>query len=105
MKKEELISSLALSTFGTIEKPHFDKISYRVKNKIFATLDSKKKVLVLKFNEIDQSVFSDIGKSYIYPVPGGWGRHGWTILEYDSLEIELLTDALTVSYNTVFKAR
>jgi predicted DNA-binding protein (MmcQ/YjbR family) len=85
--------------------PHFHKTSFRVRKKIFATLDEKESTLVVKFNEVDQSVFSDLGKEFIYPVPGGWGKKGWTILKYESLGKDIIKDALCLSYCTVAPAK
>ncbi|HIA11313.1 MAG TPA: MmcQ/YjbR family DNA-binding protein, partial [Flavobacteriales bacterium] len=38
----------ALEFEDTTEEPHFEKTSFRVKNKIFATLDESKHQVVLK---------------------------------------------------------
>lgn len=40
---------LALAFEGVDEKPHLEKISFRVKNKIFATVDLKTNKVVLNF--------------------------------------------------------
>jgi predicted DNA-binding protein (MmcQ/YjbR family) len=58
----------ALEFEDTTEEPHFEKTSFRVKNKIFATLDESKHQLVLKLSEVYQSVFSAYDDSIIYPV-------------------------------------
>jgi predicted DNA-binding protein (MmcQ/YjbR family) len=49
---------LALSFPEATEEPHFDKTSFKVKKKIFATYDDKKKRACIKLSEIDQNVFS-----------------------------------------------
>lgn len=36
--------------------PHFEKISFRVRKKIFATLDAANKRVCMKLSEVDQSV-------------------------------------------------
>lgn len=65
--------SLALSLPETQELPHFDRCSFRVKKKIFATLVEERSVACLKFSLADQSVFCAFDKMIIYPVPGKWG--------------------------------
>lgn len=92
---------LALSYPDATEQPHFKKASFRIKKKIFVTLSEADKKAALKFNDIDQSVFCSFDKSVIYPVPGGWGRQGWTIVELSKVKPTMLKDALTVAYNTV----
>lgn len=83
------------------EAPHFEKTSFRVKKKIFATLDEKEHLVCLKFNEIDQSVFCSFDKTVIYPVPNKWGKQGWTLVELKKVKKETLLDALTTSYCSV----
>ena len=89
---------LALSFPETREEPHFEKTSFRIKKKIFATFDIKTNKACLKFSEIDQSVFITAGKNRIYAVDNNWGQQGWTFIEIDKIDIELLNDALTTAY-------
>ena len=42
-------------------------------------MDEKKKIAVLMFSALEQSVFCAFDKTIIYPVPGGWGLQGSTI--------------------------
>lgn len=98
MKQSKLLQKAALTFPETTEEPHFEKISYRVKKKIFATYDKEYHRICLKFNEADQYAFSRIDKDCIYPVPGKWGKSGWTFVELDKLPDDLLIDALTTAY-------
>lgn len=95
------VQKLALSFDDTEEKPHFEKTSFRVKNKIFATVDAKKKQACIKLSEIDQSVFSAYNPSIIYPVPNKWGKQGWTMVELSKVPKEMFKDALTTAYCAV----
>lgn len=97
----ETFRQFALAFDQATEEPHFEKISFRVKNKIFATLDVEKQIVVLKFTEIDQSVFGAFDKTAIYPVPGAWGKKGWTMVELQKVREDMLRDALAVSYCNV----
>ena len=92
---------LALSFPETDEHPHFDKKAFRVKKKIFATLDEKNKRMMVKLSPTDQSVFCSFDKTVIYPVPGGWGRQGSTFIELRKVRKEMLRDAVTTAYCTV----
>lgn len=67
---------LALSFPDASEEPHFEKPSFRVSKKIFATLDTKNDLVCIKLNEIDQNVFCVFDKSVIYQVPNKWGKQG-----------------------------
>lgn len=92
---------LALSFPNTTEVPHFEKTSFRIGKKIFATLDIDKLEATVKFSEIDQNVFSTIASSAIYPVPNSWGKQGWTKIHIDKIPTEMLEDVLTTAYNQV----
>lgn len=98
MNQIEFLRELALSLPETTEEPHFEKTSFRVKKKIFATYDAKNNRACLKLSEIDQNVFSTIDNSVIYPVPNKWGKHGWTFFELDRSDNEILKDAVKTAY-------
>jgi predicted DNA-binding protein (MmcQ/YjbR family) len=97
----ETFRNLALSFAEATEQPHFEKASFRIKKKIFATLDAVNQKVTINLSEIDQSVFSAFDPTMIYPVPGGWGRQGWTMIELGKIEEDFLMDALTCSYRQV----
>ena len=97
----ETFRKLALSFENAAEEPHFEKTSFRVKKKIFATYDEKKNHAVLKFNEIDQSVFCASSEMIFYPIPNKWGKQGWTIVELSKVRPEMFADALLLSYQSV----
>ena len=92
---------LALTYSEATEQAHFEKTSFRVKKKIFATLDTEMKRIVVKLSEVDQSAFGTFDHSVIYPVSGSWGRQGWTIVELDKVSKEILKDILDTSYYLV----
>lgn len=95
-QNEKELRALALSLPETSEAPHFEKTSFRVNKKIFATYDSKKDQACLKFSEIDQDVFSKI--QGISPVPNKWGKQGWTFIQLEKVNNEILMDALKQAY-------
>lgn len=99
MTSTQTVRELALAFDETEELPHFDKISFRVKKKIFATLNEKQSRVTLKLSETDQSIFSLYGdKTAVYPVPNKWGKQGWTQFLLDKVEEEFLNDALMAAY-------
>ena len=89
---------MALSFPDVIELPHFDRASFRINKRIFATLSEKDNIAVLMFTPLQQSVFCAFDKTIIYPVPGGWGLKGSTIFELSRIRKEMLKDALSVAY-------
>jgi predicted DNA-binding protein (MmcQ/YjbR family) len=92
------LKKLALSFPETTEEPHFEKTSFRVKNKIFATFDHKNKLVCIKLSEIDQSVFSSADRTNIYPVENKWGKQGWTFIQLENVNKDLFIDAVTTAY-------
>ena len=93
--------SLAMSFPETEELPHFEKTSFRINNKIFATLDSSHQKACLKLAEVDQSVFCLIDPTIIYPVNNKWGKQGWTFVELNKVKKNLLKDVLSKAYSAV----
>jgi hypothetical protein len=98
MVKTETVRELALSFPETDAHPHFDRLAFRVKKKIFATLDEANKRVMVKLSLKEQSVFCLIDKTMIYPVPGGWGTKGATYIELIKVKKTLLKDALLTAY-------
>ncbi len=94
MVSTETFRRLVLSFEEVEEQPHFEKTSFRINKKIFATLDEKNKKAVVKLNAVDQSVFCSFDKTVIYPVPGKWGLQGWTMIDLKTVRKSMLTDAL-----------
>jgi hypothetical protein len=101
MVKPETFRQIALAFPGTVEQPHFEKTSFRVKKKIFATLSIESNKAVLKLSLIDQSVFCAFDKTIIYPVKGTWGKQGWTVVELKKIRKPILQDALNTAYSEV----
>lgn len=92
------VKKLSLSFPETTEQDHFERPSFRVKKKIFAVLHTKDKRVVLKLSLIDQDIFSAYDNTIIYPIPGAWGKQGWTFVELQKVRKYMFKDALTLSY-------
>ena len=97
----EAFRQLSLSFPEATEQPHFERNSFRVRKKIFATFDAKSRQVTLKLNEVDQSVFSAYNTEIIHPVPNKWGKQGWTIFHITQLPDEMMQDALTCAFKQV----
>lgn len=99
------LQKLALSFPEVVEEPHFDKTSFRINNKIFATYNQKNNKVTVKLSEIDQDVFVSMSKKAMYPVDNKWGKQGWTFIELDDVHDELFVDAVTTAYCEVAPQR
>lgn len=92
------LESIALSFPEVTVAPHFEKISFRVKNKIFITYDTKHHKATVKLAKNDQDEFSDMAENIIYAVDNKWGQQGWTIVELDTVSEKLLEKLLIAAY-------
>ena len=97
----EQARKMALALPETEEKPHFHLTSFRVKKKIFATIHSDKNYVMVKLTPVDQSVFCSFNDEVVFPVPGGWGKHGATFINLKKVRKSMLLDALTTAWKTV----
>jgi predicted DNA-binding protein (MmcQ/YjbR family) len=101
----ETFRQMALSFPEAIEAPHFEKPSFRVNKKIFATYDQVNQRVCLNLSAKDQDLFSVYDKSAIYPIPNKWGQQGWTFVELSKVRDDMLADALSSAYCTVAPAK
>lgn len=105
MVKIEDVGTFALSFDYTDEHPHFEIVSFRVKKKVFLTLNKKENRVCIKLNLIDQDVFCKVNKGTIYPVPNTWGKHGWTLIDLKTVKKIIFKDAVTCAYCNVAPAK
>lgn len=93
----EQFRSMALSLPEATEAPHFEKTSFRVKNKIFATYDEVHHRGCFKLSPIDQDEFASADAS-IYPLDNKWGKQGWSLIDMAYAHEDLFKDALITAY-------
>lgn len=94
----EAFRNLALTFPEVTEQPNFEKTSFRVNKKIFATLDTKHKLACLKLSLTDQDAFSLFDKTVVYAVANKWSKQGWTNVNFETIPEEMLHDALRAAY-------
>lgn len=101
------VRRLALALPEAHEEPHFDSTSFRVKKKIFATMDPAfaEASLVLKLDPEDQHNLSEGRPSVAAPVDGYWGRNGWTRVNTGDLDEEELARLLRMAWLNVAPKR
>ena len=71
------VRMLALAFPATEESSHFDHPDFRVAGKIFATVEPRQDISVLRLTLATQArLFAEDPETY--SPPGKWGRTGWT---------------------------
>jgi hypothetical protein len=88
---------IALSLAGTSEAPHFDRAAFRVA-RIYATLAADRKTANLKFAPEEQAFKCMLAPEAFAPIPGGWGRQGWTVANLAALDEAELGAALEIAW-------
>jgi predicted DNA-binding protein (MmcQ/YjbR family) len=101
----ETLRAIAISFPEATEAWHFEKISFRVKKKIFATYDEKHKRACIKLSEADQESYTTENKGVIFPVDNKWGKQGWTFINMQKIKKTLFEAALTSAYIAVAPAK
>jgi hypothetical protein len=82
------------------EKSHFGKTDFRVRKKIFAGFNDRGRAYV-KLKTEQQEIVCASETSLVRPIPGGWGRQGWTEIEHTSADTKLLNSLLHMAWENV----
>ena len=88
---------IALSLAGTIEAPHFDRAAFKVA-RIYVTLAADGRTANFKLMPDEQEFKCMLAPEAFTPVPGGWGRQGWTTAKLSALSAAELKDALEMAW-------
>jgi hypothetical protein len=91
---------LAMSLPGAEEKSHFEKPDFRVGNKIFAGFNDKGMAYV-KLRPEQQDMLVAAEPALIRPIPGGWGKKGWTLVDQEKADDDLLKSVLHMAWQNV----
>ena len=105
MVTSEAAAALALSFPEAVEKEHWGHPSYRVGERIYATLWPDERRMVLKLSFGDQSALCAMDPQAFSPVSGGWGAKGWTNVALDHIEADDLEEALATAWRGVAPKR
>ena len=96
---------IALSLEGVTEAPHFDRAAFRYAT-MFVTLAADGKSANFKYTPDQQEFKCMLDPAAFAPVPGGWGRMGYTTATLENLDEQSLRDALMMAYgNALPKAK
>lgn len=97
MATGEDLRRLALALAGTVEAPHMDRAAFRVA-RIYATLAADGASANLKLRPEEQEFICLMAPEGFAPVPGGWGRQGWTTAVLPRLDEARLAQALETAW-------
>ena len=95
---------LALALDGTTEAPHFDRAAFKVA-RIYATLAADGRSVNLKLSPEEQEFKCLLAPSAFAPVPGGWGKQGWTTATLSELNTRELVDVLETAWRHALPKR
>ena len=92
----------ALALSNAVESAHHGKADFRVGKRIFATLGHPDENWgTLKLTPEQQSMLVDAEPDIFRPVPGGWGRQGYTNVLLAKADATTLKSALTMAWQNI----
>jgi YjbR len=95
---------LALALEGTTEAPHFDRAAFKVA-RIYATLAADGRSANLKLSPEEQEFKCLLAPAAFSPVPGGWGKQGWTTATLSELSAAELGNVLETAWRNALPKR
>src|ERR1700736_5808472 len=95
---------IALSLEGTTEAPHFDRAAFKVA-RIYATLGADGRTANLKLSPDEQEFKCLLAPEALSPVPGGWGKQGWTTAILAKLSTTELGDVIEMAWRHALPKR
>jgi len=92
---------IALGLKGAVEGAHMDHPDFRVGNRIFATLRADKERgmigMVILTPDQQQRFTKETPKAFV-PEKGAWGLQGCTTVRLETVDEELLGEAMTLAW-------
>ncbi len=99
MASADDFTRLALGFKGTQAQPHMDRTAFRVV-RTYATLAPDGLTVNFKLTSDEQRAKCLFAPDAFAPVPGGWGKQGWTTAKLEKLTEDELTDAILLAWQT-----
>ena len=100
MATENDFRNLALALPETEEKSHFGKADFRVRNKIYGGFTALGHAYV-KLDAEQQELACASEAKCVRPIPGGWGKKGWTEIDHAIADQTLLKSLLQMAWTNV----
>lgn len=101
----EEFRTLALEFPEATEGAHMGHADFRVRGKIFATLDPDETRGMVKLTPDQQAVFVRTEPDVFQPVPGGWGRRGATHVRLEAASEPSVRQALAAAWRNTAPKR
>ena len=95
--------SFALSLPEAVELPHFERASFRVRKRIFATLRASDGMAVLKLPREEQAALVAMHPEVYASTP--WGHQGWTSVDLDRADPVELRELIVEAWRGVAPKR
>ena len=93
---------IALALCDAVESAHHGKADFRVGRRIFATLGHPDENWgTVKLTAEQQSMLVDAEPDIFRPVPGGWGKQGYTNVLLARADAATLKSALVMAWENV----
>ncbi len=89
---------IALGMKDAVESAHMDHPDFRVGNRIFATLHADNEWGMVNLTPEQQQRFMEEAPKAFVPEKGAWGLQGCTAVRLDTVEEDLLGEAMTLAW-------
>jgi hypothetical protein len=87
-----------LALANASEAPHFDRAAFRTPRRIFATMAPDGKSINLTFTPDLQEFWCEHEPASFAPVPGGWGKMGYTTCTLAKVDEAVFRSAITAAH-------
>jgi hypothetical protein len=87
------------------EVPHFERMAFRTTRRIFATLAGDGRDVNLMLESLAQETFCEMAPHALAPVPGGWGRMGWTRCDLKKVDAPIFLAAAEAAHDRASQPR
>jgi hypothetical protein len=90
------------------QAPHFDRTAFRTPRRIFATLAglaAEGRDVNFLLDPLEQASFCEVAPEALAPVPGGWGRMGWTRCDLKKVDEPIFLAASEAAHARAAEAR
>ena len=103
MVTQDRVRQLALRLPEAAELPHFDRPSFRVRGKIFATMPPGPETMVVRLPADRRALLIEVEPAVFSLTP--WTAGGWTRVDLGRIDDERLAELLEASWRGVVPKR
>lgn len=94
----DVLRELAMSLPGVTEVPHMERRAFRTPRKMFVTVPPDGETANLLFDAATQAAWCEEAPTAFAPVPGGWGRMGYTTVTLANVTLADLETAVAQAH-------